>query len=158
MTGGRSFGVSNKRQSGERYDPAWLASQATARLSSGIVAWDFKIDSLARGQIGVGVVLDPPDWGFYGYLGAGKNAWGYDALEGAIVTETEAIHVGLPTIWEYGTVAVRLDLMKKHEFVFFVDGIETPAIPLPRGAVIIPAACLHRVGQAVTLADPRRIQ
>lgn len=152
------FWVSDTRRSGEKYDPAWLGAQSSAWLSNGIFAWDFKIESLARSQIGVGFLLDPPDWGFYGYLGAGKNAWAYDAFDGAIVTETRAIHAGLPTIWEYGTVAVHLDLTKNHEYVFAVNGVDTPPIPLPRAAVIIPAACLLKKGQVVTLANFERLE
>ena len=137
---------------------AWLGSQTTGRLSSGLFTWDFRIDSIAQRQIGVGIMLDPPDWGFFGYLGAGKNAWAYDAFEGAIVTETEAIHKGLPTIRDSGTVSVWLDLKTKNEFVFIVDGVETPTIRLPAGAVAIPAACLFKRGQVVTLANFRRVE
>jgi hypothetical protein len=77
---------------------AWLGAQTTGRLSGGVFAWGFRIDSIAGRQIGVGIMLHPPDWGFFRYLGAGKNSWAYDAFEGAIVTETKAIHTGLPTI------------------------------------------------------------
>jgi hypothetical protein len=136
---------------------AWLGSQSTGRLSGGVFAWDFRIDSIAERQIGVGIMLDPPDWGFYGYLGAGRNAWSYDAFEGAIMTETEAIDEGLPKIRRSGTVSVRLDLKNKNECVFVVDGVDTPAIRLPVGAVVIPAACLLKQGQSVTLANFRRI-
>lgn len=108
-------------------------------------------------QIGVGIMLDPPDWGFFGYLGAGKNAWAYDAFEGAIISETEAIHKGLPAIRESGTVSVSLDLKTKNEFVFIVDGVAAPAIGLPAGAVVIRAACLLKRGQVVTLAHFRRV-
>jgi hypothetical protein len=156
--GSTLFWVSDKREEGEKYDPAWLASQTTARLWRGIFAWDFKIESLARRQLGVGILVDPPDWGFYGYLGAGRNAWAYDPFEGAIVTETKAIHSGLPTIWEYGTIAVNLDLKNRHECVFAVDGVGTPPIPIPRRAVIIPAACLLKKGQVVRLANFRRLE
>jgi hypothetical protein len=137
---------------------AWLGSQTAGRLSGGVFAWDFRIDAIAGRQIGVGIMLDPPDWGFFGYLGAGKNAWSYDAFEGAIVTETEATHTGLPTIRGSGTVSVRLDLKTKNECVFVVGGVETPAIRLPAGAVVIPAACLLKRGQSVTLANFRRIE
>lgn len=40
---------------------AWLGSQSTARLRSGIYTWDFEIKELANRQIGVGIMLDPPD-------------------------------------------------------------------------------------------------
>ncbi len=137
---------------------AWLGSQTTGRLSGGLFTWDFQIDSIAQRQIGVGIMVDPPDWGFFGYLGAGKNAWAYDAFEGAIVTETEAIHKGLPAIRDRGTVSVRLDLKTRNELVFIVDGAQTPAIGLPASAVVIPAACLLKHGQVVTLANFRRVE
>jgi hypothetical protein len=137
---------------------AWLGSQTTGRLSGGVFTWDFRIDSIAERQIGVGIMLDPPDWGFFGYLGAGKNAWSYDAFEGAIVTETEATHKGLPTVRDGGTVSVRLDLKVKNECVFVVAGVETPAIHLPVGSVVVPAACLLKRGQSVTLANFRRVE
>jgi hypothetical protein len=137
---------------------AWLASQTTGRLAGGVFAWDFRIDRIAERQIGVGIMLDPPDWGFFGYLGAGRNAWSYDAFEGAIVTETEAMHVGLPTVRDGGTVSVRLDLKAKNECVFIVGGVETPTIRLPAGAVVIPAACLLKRGQSVTLVNFRRVE
>jgi hypothetical protein len=136
----------------------WLKAQTTSRLSQGVFTWDFQIEEIADRQIGVGILLDPPDWGFFGYLGAGTNAWSYDAYEGAIVTEEEAIHKGLPKIRKSGTVSVRLDLKRKNECVFIVDGKETPAIPLPEGAVVIPAACLLKKGQVVTLANLRQIE
>jgi hypothetical protein len=135
---------------------AWVGSPTTGRLSGGVFTWDFKIEEIAGRQIGVGILLDPPDWGFFGYLGAGKNAWSYDAFEGAIVTEENAIHSGLPKIAQAGTVSVRLDLKRKHQCVFVVDGVETPAIPLPPRSVVIPAACLLKKGQVVTLANMER--
>jgi len=91
-------------------------------------------------------------------LGAAKNAWSYDAFEGAIVTEEEAIHKDLPKIQSSGTVSVRLDLKEKNQCVFIVDGMKTPAISLPRGAVVIPAACLLKKGQVVTLANLKRVE
>jgi hypothetical protein len=137
---------------------AWLASQSTARLHSGIYAWDFEIEELADRQIGVGIMLNPPDWGFFRYLGAGKNAWAYDAYKGAIVTETKAIHSELPKISDKGKVSVRLDLLHKYTCVFTVKGMATPAITLPRGCVVIPAACLLKRGQAVRIASFKQIE
>ena len=143
---------------GDGYQIAWLGAQADARPSGGRFGWEFRIEAIAGRQIGVGLLLDPSDWGFFGYLGAGRRAWAYDAYEGAIVTETRAIHSGLPTIRESGTVAVRLDLATRCEFEFVVDGVNTPAIALPRDAVAIPAACLLKPGQVVTLANFQRIE
>jgi hypothetical protein len=137
---------------------AWLGAQADARLANGVFRWDFRIDAIAQRQIGAGIMVDPPDWGFFGYLGAGHNAWSYDAFEGAVVTETAAIHAGLPTIKDSGTVTVRLDLKRKHECVFIVDGVETPAIALPANSTIVPAGCLLKQRQAVTLANFGRVE
>jgi hypothetical protein len=137
---------------------AWLGSQTSGRLSRGIYTWDFRIDFIADRQIGVGLMLEPPDWGFFGYLGAGRKAWAYDAFEGAIVTETKAINQGLPSIHASGTVSVRLDLKTKNELVFFVNGVETPGIPIPAGSVGIPAASLLKRGQVVSLANAWRLE
>jgi hypothetical protein len=136
----------------------WLGSQTTGRLSGGVFTWDFEIENIADRQIGVGILLDPPDWGFFGYLGAGKNAWSYDAYEGAIVTEEEATHKNLPRIKKSGTVSVHLDLKKQNECVFIVDGVKTPAIKLPAGAVVIPAACLLKKGQVVKVTNLKRLE
>jgi hypothetical protein len=136
----------------------WRGSQTTGKLSNGVFTWDFKIEEIAERQIGIGILLDPPNWGFFGYLGSGKNAWSYDAFEGAIVTEEEATHSGLPKIRKSGIISVRLDVKNKNECVFIVDGVETPAISLPRGAVVIPAACLLKKGQVVTLANLKQLE
>ena len=93
--------------------------------------------------------MDPPNWGFYGYLGAGHNAWAYDAHDGAIVTETDELHEGLPTIKERGTVAVSVDLVD----TMTVNGVKTPAIQLPPGSTVIPAATLLERGQVVTIRN-----
>lgn len=134
-------------------EAAWLCSQMTARLSKGVFRWDFVIEAIVGRQIAVGFLVDPPDWGFFGYLGAGANAWAYDAFLGAIVTRTKAIHSGLPTIRTSGTVAVHLDLARYHRGVFVVNGVETPAIDLPANATVIPAASLLEQGQIVTFAN-----
>jgi hypothetical protein len=74
------------------------------------------------------------------------------------VTETKTIHEGLPTICRSGNISVKLDLTIKNELVFLVNGVETPAIPLPAGSLAIPAACLLKRGQVVTLANALRFQ
>lgn len=98
------------------------------------------------------------NWRQAARLGAGKNAWSYDAFEGAIVTKEQAIHSGLPKIRKSGTVSVRVDLKRKNESVFIVEGKETPAISLPPGAVVIPAACLLTKGQTVMLANLKQLE
>ena len=138
-------------------EAVWLCSQTTGRFTGGNYSWDFAIESIAQRQIGVGIMLDPPDWGFFRYLGAGTGAWAYDAYEGAIVTKTEAIHSDLPKFQETGIVTVRLNLTDVNTCTFVVNGEETPAIELPAGATIIPAACLLKKGQVVTIRDLRRI-
>lgn len=137
---------------------AWLPAQTTAKLSDGIFFLDFHIDSIVSRQIGVGFLIDPPDWGFYGYLGAGRNAWSYDAFEGAIVTQEAAIYSNLPKIEESGTITMYLDLKRENKCVFFVNSVETPPIPLPPNSIVIPAACLLKQGQKVTLANFEQIE
>lgn len=150
--------LSWERDSDSKYQPIWLGSQTTARLSDGVFAWDFIINAVASRQIGVGLMLEPANWGFFGYLGASDTAWSYDAFEGAVVTATEAIQSGLPTISKSGTVSVYLDLKHKYEFKFIVDGTDTPPVSLPRGSTVIPAGCLLSKGQIVTLSGLRRIE
>jgi len=136
----------------------WLGSQTTAKLKDGIFRWDFNIEAIADRQIGVGIMIEPPDWGFFGYLGAGRGAWAYDAYEGAIVTETKAVHSNLPKIFGSGIVSVVLDLKKKYSCTFIVNGKETPSISLPQGRTIIPAACLLKKGQKVRIEHSEKIE
>jgi len=150
--------LSWERDSDSKYQPIWLGSQTTARLSDGVFAWDFIINAVASRQIGVGLMLEPPNWGFFGYLGASDTAWSYDAYEGAVVTATEAIQSGLPTISTSGMVSVYLDLKHTYEFKFIVDGTDSALVSLPRGSTVIPAGCLLRKGQIVTLSRLRRIE
>ena len=62
-----------------------------------------------------------------------------------------------PFIWDEmktrdpGIVAVDLDLKVAHTCTFIGDGIRTPPIPHPPGCTVIPAACLLKIGQQVTL-------
>lgn len=137
----------------ELSEALWLSAQTTGRLRDGICSWEFEIETIANAQIGVGALLDPPDWGFYGYLGAGHNAWAYDTHDGAIVTETKDLHRNLPKIQERGTVSVTVDLVHDMTMTFSVDGVKTPAIPIPRGSTVIPAATLLKRGQEVTIRN-----
>jgi hypothetical protein len=57
--------------------------------------------------VGVGFLLEPANWGFFGYLGASDTAWSYDAHDGAIVSATDALHEHLPTIKTKGVVTVK---------------------------------------------------
>lgn len=131
--------------------PVWLVSQTTGRLTAGHFSWDFFIDSLEQRQMGIGILIAPPDWGFFGYLGAGHNAFAYDPYQGAIVTETVAVYSGLPKITSVGTVSIELDLLEQDTCTFIVNGERTPSIPLPPGCTVIPAACLLEPGQCVSL-------
>ena len=133
---------------------AWLGVESSARIRDGLFEWDYLVRVNHR-QLGVGLMLDPPDWGFFGYLGAGVNAWAYDPLEGAIVTQTEAIHRDLPRRQWFGVVSVRLDLRADPGFTLTVAGQSSPRIPLPSGATIVPAACFLRWGQSVRVANFR---
>jgi tetratricopeptide (TPR) repeat protein len=130
--------------------PACLGSEAKARLECGQFRWELEIE-LKGHQIGVGILISPPDWGVFGYLGAGRNAWAYDAYEGAIVTETVAIHSNLPRFTGSGIITVDLDLLANHTCTFAVNGAATPPIALPPDSTVIPAACFLAVGQRARL-------
>jgi hypothetical protein len=153
------WGARKVTYQGKLYPPAWVPIRTLARLHSAAFRWDFVVDEMANRQVGVGFMLAWEngllDWGFYGYLGAGTSAWAYDPSTGDIVTETRSIAGGLPTIenGRSGTVSVVLDLPREGEGrgVFVVNGVETPPVPLPVGAVVVPAACLLAETQKVTL-------
>jgi len=140
------------------FEAAWLSSQTTARLKDDIFKWDFNVQAIADRQIGVGIMTEPPNWGFYGYLGAGKGAWSYDAYQGAIVTETRAVHSNLPNFSKNGVVSVILDLKENYTCTFVVNGQETPSINLPEGCTIIPAACLLKKGQKVRIENFEKVR
>jgi hypothetical protein len=145
------------------YPPAWVPIRSEAHLHSGLFTWDFIVDELARDQIGVGFMLQWDqglDWGFFGYLGAGTTAWAYDPSTGDVVTGTRSIAGGLPAFGDtgHGVVSVRLELPRTRAGAgtFIVDGTSSPPIPLPAGAVVVPAACLLCEGQRVRLGDLSR--
>ena len=145
------------------YPPAWVPIRSEAHLHSGIFTWDFLVEEMATAQIGVGFMLQWDrglDWGFFGYLGAGMTAWAYDPSSGDVVTRTESIAGGLPRFADgrRGVVSVRLELPRSASGrgTFIVDRIEAPAIDLPAGAVVVPAACLLRESQRVVLGPLSR--
>lgn len=147
----------------ETYPPAWLPTRTQARLHSGRFRFDFVIEEMAEAQIGVGLMLvwdAGLDWGFFGYLGAGTTAWAYDPLTGDIVNATESICGDLPTFPDKrrGVITLELELprTKPGKATFLVDGVATPSIRLPPGAVVTPAACLLAETQRVTLANFER--
>lgn len=129
---------------------AWLGVAGAARLHGGLFEWDYLIRVNHR-QLGVGLMVNPPDWGFFGYLGSGANAWAYDPFEGAIVTQTEAIHSNLPRLRWWGVVSVRVDLRTDPGFTLSVAGKALPRVALPVGATVIPAASFLRWGQSVRM-------
>jgi hypothetical protein len=140
------------------YPPAWVPAPTVARLHSGAFRWEFVVDEMAGAQIGIGFLLlwdVGPDWGFFGYLGSSNSAWAYDPSTGDIVTATKSVRGGLPTFPDRrrGVVAVELDVPRgrKGQARFIVDGTRTPAVALPEAAVVLPAACLLRESQKVTL-------
>lgn len=118
---------------------------------------------MASAQIGVGFILlwdVGPDWGFFGYLGASPAAWAYDPSTGDVVGNTQSIEGDLPKFADgrTGVVSVHLDLPRRGDGSarFRVDGVDTQRIPLPKGAVVLPAACFLRETQRVTLAQFER--
>jgi len=145
------------------YPPAWVPASTRMHLHSGTFRLSFVVDEMARAQIGVGFMLSwnvGPDWGFFGYLGASPTAWAYDPSTGDVVCNTKSVQGGLPKFsnGRTGLVSVRLELPRGDDGfgTFIVDGLETRRIPLPAGAVVVPAACLLREGQRVTLSGYER--
>eukprot|EP00027_Filamoeba_sp_ATCC50430_P002805 CAMPEP_0168546538 /NCGR_PEP_ID=MMETSP0413-20121227/3552_1 /TAXON_ID=136452 /ORGANISM="Filamoeba nolandi, Strain NC-AS-23-1" /LENGTH=120 /DNA_ID=CAMNT_0008576723 /DNA_START=232 /DNA_END=594 /DNA_ORIENTATION=+ len=117
---------------------------------------------MANRQIGVGFLLDwniGPDWGFFGYLGSSGTAWSYDPSTGDIVRATESIQGGLPVIKNNkGVITLELFLPrdKPGYAKFIIDGVDTPKVELPEGAVVVPAACLLALNQKVALKNMKR--
>jgi hypothetical protein len=147
----------------DSYPPAWVPASTRMHVHSGTFRLDFVVDEMARAQIGIGFMLlwnAGPDWGFFGYLGSSPTAWAYDPSTGDVVCNTNSIQGGLPKFWDgrTGLVSVRLELPRHAEGFgsFIVDGLETRRIPLPAGAVVLPAACLLRESQRVTLRGYER--
>jgi len=143
----------------EVHHPAWIHASTRLRLHSGRFQWDFVVEEMAGAQIGVGFMLlwnVGPDWGFFGYLGSSTTAWAYDLSTGDVVCNTESIQGGLPKSADgrRGVVSINLNVPPRSEGSarFLVDGVHSQHIPLPEGAVVLPAACLLRESQRVTLA------
>lgn len=148
----------------EELDLAWVPASTHLQLHSGRFRWDFVVDEMASRQIGVGFMLLwnlGPDWGFYGYLGASPTAWSYDPTTGDVVCATESIQGGLPKFERGGSGVVSVELNvprdEEGEGKFIVDGTESRPIPLPSGAVVLPAACLLEKKQRITLARFKRL-
>ena len=147
---------------------AWLGIETLLNLFDGKYSLDFKIDSMQNYQLGVGFLLvweispgeTSCDWGFYGYLGSSESGFSYDPSTGDIVSHTESIAGGLPILKENkGVVSLELDLPKdkEGEAWFVIDGVKTPSVKLPIGAVVRPAACLLRRNQKITLENFKKI-
>ena len=147
-----------------KYAAAWVPALTLSQLHSGRYRWDFLIEEMAQTQIGIGVMLQwdiRPDWGFFGYLGASNTAWSYDPSSGDIVTNTQSIKGGLPKFEDghRGVITLVLDLPReaKGEARFIVNGVDTPLIELLESSVIVPAACLLKETQKVTLTNFEQI-
>ncbi|HET9325670.1 MAG TPA: hypothetical protein VFQ05_02745 [Candidatus Eisenbacteria bacterium] len=153
-----------KRPPKEKLPPVWIPASTCLHLHSGSYRWDFVVERMGECQIGVGFMLlwdVGPDWGFFGYLGASPTAWAYDPSTGDVVSNTESIEGGLPKFAkpffsgeQGGVVSVTLDLPRQQEGNgrFTVDGVSSRPIALPPAPVVLPAACLLRQGQRVTLS------
>lgn len=147
----------------DAFELSWSSVKTNARLHSGKWFFEFHIESMGKGQLGVGFLLDwnvGPDWGFYGYLGASNTAWSYDPSTGDIVSGTKSIHEKLPKLKETGgVIGVELDLPRDKfgSFTFIIDGVRGPTKELPHsGAVAIPAVCLLAAKQIVTIQNLTR--
>ena len=134
---------------------AWIPVETQLSLLNGTYSIDFQIDQLCSHQMGVGFLLAPADWGFFGYLGASNRAWSYDPYEGAIVNETEAIYEQLPKFQQNGIIRLELNLKQNQDCsaTFIVNGQRTPTIALPKHSIVIIAACLLKYGQKLTLTN-----
>jgi len=137
---------------------AWVPVETSLQLHSGNYFIEFYVEEMASYQIGVGFLLDwniGPDWGFFGYLGSSSSAWSYDPSTGDIVYNTRSIAGRLPKFKENkGTIAIKFSLPEDGNCTaqFIVDKLELdPIIDLPKEAVVIPAVCLLRKLQKVTL-------
>ena len=157
------WGPKKLEYTGKHYPPAWVPAPTRAHLHSGNFRWDFVVEEMASRQIGVGFMLlwdIGADWGFFGYLGASTTAWAYDPSTGDVVYNTESIQGHLPKFagGRTGIVSVFLELPRTGEGSgrFQVNGVDTHSIPLPEGAVVLPAACLLKETQRVTLAQFQR--
>jgi hypothetical protein len=151
-------------EAADSFEISWSPVKTKARLHSGKWFFEFHIETMENGQIGVGFLLDwnvGPDWGFFGYLGASSTAWSYDPCTGDIVSATESIHGQLPKMnGKNGIIGLELDLPRDRigNFTFIVDGVRTPTKELPNaGAVAIPAVCLLSRKQKVTIRNLTRI-
>lgn len=144
---------------GVHYSPAWVPAKTLLLLHSGSFRLDFVVDEMASRQIGLGFLLAYEggllDWGFFGYLGAGCAAWAYDPSTGDVVNETKSIEGGLPKFDDGRTGIVTLEFELPREGAgtgsFRVQGQASRPIALPSGAVVVPAACLLKESQRVTL-------
>lgn len=160
-----SLNFSNNNQTVE-WNPengmiAFLPATTALHLHSGTFVWDFKIEEMSSAQIGIGFMLSWEmgllDWGFFGYLGAGVTAWSYDPSTGDVVSATKSIQGGLPKFesGRSGIVSVELNLPRdaKGTGKFIVNGVESNAIDLPTGSVVVPAACLLAEKQKITIEN-----
>lgn len=148
--------------------PCWVPAATLLHLHSGVFSLEFQIDEMAECQIGVGFMLQLTDgvnvggdWGFFGYLGASCTAWAYDPSTGDVVTATESIEGGLPKIenGHSGVVKMRVDVPRDDvgSAKFIIERVESKPIPLPVGAVVLPAACFLETGQRITLSSLYRL-
>lgn len=152
------------QRGGDELSPAWVPASTCLHLHSGRFRWDFIVDEMASRPIGIGFMLlwdVGPDWGFFGYLGASPTAWSYDPSTGDVVSATESIQGGLPKLknGRTGVVSVELEVPRntKGQGKFIVEGVETLPIRLPAGSVVLPAACLLKESQRITLASFSRL-
>eukprot|EP01084_Bolivina_argentea_P314229 544257_1 len=110
----------------------WLGSQCLPILHKGIFEWQFEIGPLHNSEMGCGIMLYPPKYGTFGYLGTGSNQWSYDPSSGDIITETESIMNKLPKFENNkgGIIDVKLDLKYSNSFQFIVNGQEIPNVKI----------------------------
>jgi len=160
-----TWGPRKPEYTGKYYPPSWVPATTLCYLHSGRFTWDFVVNEMSKRQIGIGFMLlwdVGPDWGFFGYLGASGTAWSYDPSTGDVVTNTESIQGNLPTFADghTGTVSVELNLPRNTEGsgVFLINGAASQPITLPKGAVVLPAACLLEESQRITIENFKTLE
>lgn len=123
----------------------------------------FQVTGMSAQQIGIGFGLanggQVIDCGFFGYLGASQTTWSYDPSTGDIVNATKSITGGLPRFKDpdTGTIALHVSMPRDQPgcVTFEIDGqiLNHASVIIPRDSVVIPACCLLRPNQQVSIVD-----
>lgn len=143
----------------------FLPATTSLHLHSWEYLLDFKIEKMWNRQIAVGFMLLWDNWlldrGLYWYLWAWWSAWAYDPSTGDVVSATQSIQWWLPKFedWDSWTITIELNIPRDWEWTgrFIVNGIKSWLIRLPIWSVIVPAACLLKKEQKITIENFKKI-